>query len=300
MKGFTSVLLIFSAILFFSCSQEKAAHPSEQLPETFKSKYNLKDPEDIKTLWKYDAYFEGFHKESEVFIFNDSVPLRTSPSFDSDTVVLLRRNAAVLVIKNLSEEADGSVTDKWYEVESDEGNGFVEFNDLAVLRLPLNADEKIYFMMGLSGVSGGRKTGKGYVLSESEVLEQFELNDIETSEEGYFHSYISGAVCENPGFTDNKYLVRLAYGYEACGYEENIRILFWDGKEMYKGHFYRNMGGHYDFVRSYVFYPKDSGGLQDRVVVKELSGKAIDEATDTWEEEKKEIIYTWSPGKGIR
>jgi hypothetical protein len=300
-------LLLISLIVqscFNSKQDDKRQKSSEPYVKPFEG-IQLRVTEELKKIYESDMYVGGdYHPDATVRIFLEGAILRSKNGFDQDTLAVLKRNTKVTMIESAGQDSLNGLISNWHKVAVNEQTGYLWGPDIAIVSLDLTSEDTSYSLLyGLTGIEQNfTHTGEVLLVKGDSIIQRLDVKPIEMVEGiNTVYGYdVNGIIYENPGFTGVKNLVGLHGSYGACGYDGGYVAMLWDGNKLHKGPAILGMGdADVSYKAPYAYYPKDSSGLKDKLVLKVLYGEAKENSSD-YEEEVETFVYKWIPGVGLK
>lgn len=261
------------------------------------------------TTWALEtnpSYSSGsFQKASVVRLFADAVNLREAPNTTSKVVAKLPMGAA-LTIQGEPEgefQVNGLMAD-WYAVQTSvDGkavSGYVWGGFLALGSVAWNeAGRDLKLLVGITSHEKSEFKAEARVVSGNTILAKasFPLTCTDMGDSKKYGYGIELAPFEAFTFPGMTRTFRLHMFYEACGYENGQRLLFWDGKKLLMGPLASSVSEAGIFrVTSEFVLPETPSGKDPTLIIK---------TTELMQEEKtaceKTRAYTlhngaWSEG----
>ncbi len=183
-----------------------------------------------------------FSSESEVYLFGDKVNVRAEPNTTSAIVSNKPIGSEVQVLSKSDKTFTmGGYTTNWYLVTFVENgktlNGFVwgGLISLVTTDIPRTEDSYDQLVYGITGWSNEKEfTSTVRIVRDGKVLTSIDFEPISS---GFFDAGVFGHnVCiridDGHGFKGIKNVIRIEFGYEACGYENGEILLLWDGTKL--------------------------------------------------------------------
>lgn len=251
-------------------------------------------------------YMGTFGKNAAVMLFADDVNLREKPDPKSKVLARLPMASRMTILSEPQGEFEANgFSGKWYKVGVEGGKtkveGFLWGGFIALgARSWKDGDRDLSLLVGIVSREDVGFKAEARVVEAGKVISR-EAFPLVFTDMGGFKSYNYGIELEEispPRLKKMDREFRLRMFYEACGYENGLRLLFWNGKTLIVGPLASSVSeaGLFSVQSDFEFPGSPSRDASSEIVVKTL--EKSDEEKRLVEKVKKYVLKgkVWEEG----
>ncbi|MFN3445839.1 MAG: hypothetical protein ACK44D_08870 [Bacteroidia bacterium] len=234
----------------------------------------------------FGDYFQ-LQKGDSVFTFNKCV-LKSKPDVNSKNIEKLNLGELLIIDSVCANfNSDTFIRPMFYRVKHHMKTGFIEQRNVSICKLNTNVPQD-FFLVNQYSFSDTVPDSLKFIFVKNGIIEVSYIQKL-------IGQAYSITLTDNRGLDSITNLIQINYYAEACGEEGGVSILTWDTKkitELISLSSISDAGVFYSFET--IVLPKDSGGLEGKIIYKIESGEAIDETTNWWKTIKEEREHSWT------
>lgn len=228
-----------------------------------------------------------FQPNETFYLFGDDVKFRAEPSTESDVIEVLKINSRVTVLSEENSTYDyNGISWKWYKVSYKNKVGYI-IGGLLSLDQKAVGDSIYLISFKQNALEGGYDLLIRLV--NKKTLEYIELpyNLRDTD-------IFSIDVYDNKGLSSIKDIFLIDFIAEGCGVDEGGCYFFNDGESLTKAiQFSRMVDGDLYWHYEKVVFPRDNGGIKDKILFVSEHGETLNEDTNYKKVITESIEFTW-------
>jgi hypothetical protein len=234
----------------------------------------------------FGEYFQ-LQKGDTVFALNKCL-LKSRPDVNSKHIEKLNVGDLLIIDSVCTNfKSETFVRPKFYRVRRNLKTGFIEQRNVAICKLNTNSPQN-FFLMNQYSFSDTLPDSLKIVFARNGIPETSYIQKLH----GQAYSI---TLTNNRGLDSIANLIQINYYAEACGEEGGATLLFWDNQKINELISLSSVSDAGVFYSSeMIIFPKDSGGIDGKIIYQIEIGETIDESTNWWKMTKEEREHSWT------
>ncbi len=234
----------------------------------------------------FGDYFQ-LQKGDTVFTLNKCL-LKSKPDINSKNIEKFNLGELIVIDSVCTNfTSDTFIRPRFYRVKHNTKTGFIEQSNVAICKLKTKSPQE-YFLVNQYSFSDTTPDLLKIVFVKNGVIETTYVQKLI----GQAYSIL---LTDNRGLDSIDNLIQINYFAEACGVEGGVSFLTWDSQKINELISLSSISDAGVFYSSeMIIFPKDSGGIDGKIIYQIESGEAIDESANWWKTTKEEREHSWT------
>lgn len=234
----------------------------------------------------FGDYFQ-LQKGDTVFTFNKCL-LKSRPDANSKNIEKINLGELLIIDSVCTNfKSDTFIRPKFYRVKHNTKTGFIEQRNVSICKLKTNSLQD-FFLVNQHSFSDTIPDSLKFIFVKNGIIETSYIQRLI----GQAYSIM---LTDSRGLDSIANLIQINYFAEACGEEGGVSFLTWDTKKISELISLSSISDAGVFYSSEtIILPKDSGGIEGKIIYQIENGEAIDETTNWWKTTKEEREHIWT------